>query len=141
MIFTATTAAVVCLGGAGLLLAIPAITREIFKSKYVETVRRDIEDDIRVTREIVSDLDKILEKKAEPDSSRTIKAVRQAITGQLVVLHDGSPSVWDMKELQQRILTLVQDWKEGSGHIRVIADQLDDVTDMVFENNLEFCHD
>ena len=140
IVFTASTAAVVCLGGAGLLLAIPAITREIIGSKYVETVRRDIEKDIRVTGEIVNDLDKMLEKKEEPESSRTIESVRQAITGQLVVLHDGSPSVWDMTELQQRMRTLVQDWKEGSGHIRVIADQLEDMIDMVRENNIEICH-
>jgi hypothetical protein len=141
MVFTASTAAVVCLCGLGLWSAIPAITREVVGSTYVETVRRDIEEDIRVTREIVNELDKMLEKELETEQSNTnIKAVRYAITNQLVVLHDGSPTVFDMTVLQQRMRTLVQDWKEGSGHIRVIADQLEDMIDMVRENNIEICH-
>ena len=141
MVFTASTAAVVCLCGLGLWSAMPAITREVVGSTYVETVKRDIEEDIRVTGEIVNELDKMLEKESETEQSNTnIKAVRDAITSQLVVLHDGSPTVFDMTELQQRMRTLVQDWKEGSGHIRVIADQLEDMIDMVRENNIEICH-
>ena len=108
----------------------------------MQTVNRDIEEDIRVTGEIVNELDQMLGKKSETEQSSTnIEAVRQAITSQLVVLHDGSPSVWDMKELQQRMRTLVQDWKEGSGHIRVIADQLEDMIDMVREKTIEIGHD
>ena len=86
-------------------------------------------------------MDKEIGTESETEQSNTnIKAVRDAITSQLFVLHDGSPTVLDMTDLQQRMRTLLQDRKEGSGHIRVIADQLDDMIDIVQENNIEIRH-
>jgi len=142
MVLTASTATVVCLCGAGLMLAVPAITREILGSGYVETVNKDIKEDLRVTGDIVTHMNNILDEYSDKEHCCSkINAVKQAISGKIIVFQDGSQSVWDVKELQSGMKKLVQDWKEGSSHLRVIADQLEEVIGMVSENDLEFCND
>jgi len=127
MVLTASTAVVVCLGGAGMCLAIPAITREILGSRHMEVVIRDIEEDLRNTEEILGELEqRIIDNDGKEELNGEIQDVQNSISGKVVVLINESSTVLDMSEIKIEIRTLIKDWKHGSAHIRVIADQLED---------------
>jgi len=127
MVLTASTAVVICLGGAGMCLAIPAITREILGSRHMEVVVRDIEEDLQNTENLLEELEKqIIDNDGKEELNGDIEEVKNSISGKVVVLINESSIVWDMSELKIEIRTLIKDWKHGSAHIRVIADQLED---------------
>ena len=133
MVMAASTGVVVCLGGAGLWLAVPAFTREVLGSGYVRAVASDIGKEVRVAGEMVRDLDTAVE-----DPNINIEDIKNVISGKVIVILDGSPFLWDLLQIEKEIKHLVQDWKEGSTHIRLIADQLEEGVEKLSERNLEF---
>ena len=132
MVVTASTAAVVCVAGAGLWLAIPAITREVLGSGYVQTVNNTIAEHNKITEELGTLLDNIMEEKHQEDTGRSqVTDLKESLLRVVVVIHDGSPCSWVMKDLQGGVRKLAQDWKEGPGQIRMMADQLEEMVDIV----------
>jgi len=128
MLFTASAAALVCIAGTGLLLAVPAITRETLGSKFVENATKAIIEDIILSSALIDSLEKEIEDKHD---TAKLACIKDAVYSDMVVLHEGAPVTWSLKDLRDGVRGLAKDWKEGATHIRVIADQLEEAANMV----------